>query len=1376
MATSWQTVRVFISSTFRDMQAERDHLVKVVFPALRERLEPYRVHLIDIDLRWGVTKEQAENDQVLDLCLQQIDECRPFFIGLLGERYGWVPTSFPQDALSHYGWIQHHTGKSVTELEMLYGVLTNPEMENHAFFYFRDPTATAEAPEEIQGAIYLETDLERKNLLADLKARIRTSGFPVMDPYPAHWDSQLYDRGNKVQGRVSGLREFGKEVEQQLWRGIKTRLALPGQPPTVTLTASDPLTEEQEYHERLMASRLRVYVGRGTFHEKLEVYAKGKSAVPCLVTGPSGSGKSAALAYFSRSFQRKNPDILVIPHFIGASPESTSLRQMLRRFCMILNARFGSEEEVSHDPHELVMQFRTGIGLIPESEKVVFVIDALNQLDETDNAHAMYWLPRSFPTNVKIVVSCIVDPEKKERVLDVFNNLKHERVTLEPLKLTERHAIVRRVPSLSAKTLDDTQVDQLLENPATANPLFLLVALEELRGFGSFEELNSRIAQFPQKGDTVTALFMQVIDRLEGDFDKQVVRKALTLLVCSRHGLSQHELLELIEGGSVEESTSDLFPILRQVRPYLQYRGALFDCYHRNFFIAVKAKYLDKETERNFHQILGGYFQRKADPEENGTWSGGSHRGISMFPYHFVKSHQWDELNSTLLNFRFLQAKTQQLGVHSLLDDFALARKEISRARSNKARSHVGEALYLSTYALLKDPGQLPSQLHGRLLTQKFKEMQVLLDQAKEWTKTPWLRPFWISLTPPGGSLIHTFAGHSSLVNAVALTSDGGRAITGSDDDTVKIWDIVRGKELLTLRTDTNGVLALAATPDSERVVTGSRDGTVKVWDLTLGAELFTLRGHTGIIEAVTVTPDGKRAISGSRDHTVKVWDLNLGEELFTLQGHTGIIWTVAVTSDGRRVLTVSEDHTVKVWDLVRGREDFTLTSHTAAVSAISITPDDQRAVTGSQDGIVKVWDLVRGREDFTLTGHTATVSAISVTPDGQRAVTGSHDGTVKVWDLFRKGDPLTLKGATYPVEAVAVTPDGQWVITTAWFCIEVWNLDRGVKEATLRGHTDNIYALALTPDGQRAVTGSDDGTVKVWDLKRGRKQLVPRGHSEKISALAVTSDGQRAITGSWDHTVKVWDLTCGKTLMTYRVPPWEFPVAVTPDARVAILDRGLVWDLVRGIGLFTLRVHTGFIKAVAVTPDGQRAVAVGGNRDNAVKVWDLGHGKEHLTLWTNTNGVSAVAVTPDGKRVVTGSGDGTVKVWDAGDGEERLTIRGHTDWVSAVAVTPDAKLAVTARWNHPVKVWDLIRGEELFTLKGQNEAITAVAVTPNGEQAVSASINGTVKVWDLFRGVEIASIYGEGGCSSCAVSPDGSTIIVGGETGTLHFLRLEGI
>lgn len=126
MAVSWKTVRVFISSTFRDMHAERDHLVRVVFPKLRERLEKHRIHLVDIDLRWGVTQEQADNDRVLELCLDEIDRCYPFFIAILGQRYGWMLQKIPEPAVREHGWIQKITGKSITELEILHGVLRNP--------------------------------------------------------------------------------------------------------------------------------------------------------------------------------------------------------------------------------------------------------------------------------------------------------------------------------------------------------------------------------------------------------------------------------------------------------------------------------------------------------------------------------------------------------------------------------------------------------------------------------------------------------------------------------------------------------------------------------------------------------------------------------------------------------------------------------------------------------------------------------------------------------------------------------------------------------------------------------------------------------------------------------------------------------------------------------------------------------------------------------------------------------------------------------------------------------------------------------------------------------------------------------------------------
>ncbi|GMW02383.1 MAG: hypothetical protein AMXMBFR84_35190 [Candidatus Hydrogenedentota bacterium] len=740
MAT-WKTVRVFISSTFRDMHAERDYLVKVVFPRLRERLDPHRIHLVDIDLRWGITEEEAEDNRVLDLCLQQIDTCRPFFIGILGERYGWVPGAFDESALSKYGWIQHATGKSLTELEILHGVLRNPEMRSHAFFYFRNPAFIDDVPVTKRSDLRPE-NAESKDKLLSLREAIRQTplSYPPMENYPCRYaglrinwrlasqnltqadrdvlhtlavdgvvDSTEYaaldDRLRSVIDQnshvlLTGLEIFGNRVFDQLWSGIKFEYELPDTPSIHTLRERDPLAEDQEYHERFMESRTRVYIGRENIQQQLFAVASNDDTYPCLVTGPAGSGKSAILAKFATDYLAAHPDVLVIPHFVGASPGSTSLMHMLRRFCLILGDTFAikhvqtqeeSEQwqvpaEVPFEPIELASRFRDYLNRVPGEKRVVFVIDALNQLDETDNAHALHWLPREWPTHVKCIASCTAHEDNNPVVLAAFKGRRTHIIRVPTLTDEERLAIVTEVPSLSAKRLSSSQVRLLLDNPATKNPLLLLVALEELRGFGSFDQLNARIAALPRDGDTVTAIFTQVIERLEEEFDARQVRKVLSWLACARSGLSGRELLELLEGIGASESRSDLYPILRQIRAYLQHRGELFDFYHGSFRDAVAGKYGAHAGAQVLHAELAAYFLAVADPGGNRSWTGQSAHSINELPFHLYSSCAYETLAAVLGDTMFAAAKSTGGAVYDLLTDYQTAILSFSSEGSDQTR------------------------------------------------------------------------------------------------------------------------------------------------------------------------------------------------------------------------------------------------------------------------------------------------------------------------------------------------------------------------------------------------------------------------------------------------------------------------------------------------------------------------------------------------------------------------------------------------------------------------------------------------------------------------------------------------------------------
>src|SRR5271170_8106133 len=141
----WRNVRIFLSSTFRDMHAERDHLIKVTFPALREKLLPHRVELYEIDLRGGITEDEAKNEKVIALCLEQVDECRPFFLAFLGHRYGWVPGQIADETQKRFPFVSRFPGVSVTELELRHG-MGNPE-STRPLILLRTPETIETIPE-----------------------------------------------------------------------------------------------------------------------------------------------------------------------------------------------------------------------------------------------------------------------------------------------------------------------------------------------------------------------------------------------------------------------------------------------------------------------------------------------------------------------------------------------------------------------------------------------------------------------------------------------------------------------------------------------------------------------------------------------------------------------------------------------------------------------------------------------------------------------------------------------------------------------------------------------------------------------------------------------------------------------------------------------------------------------------------------------------------------------------------------------------------------------------------------------------------------------------------------------------------------------------
>ena len=209
-----------------------------------------------------------------------------------------------------------------------------------------------------------------------------------------------------------------------------------------------------------------------------------------------------------------------------------------------------------------------------------------------------------------------------------------------------------------------------------------------------------------------------------------------------------------------------------------------------------------------------------------------------------------------------------------------------------------------------------------------------------------------------------TSRGHKGEVYSVAFSPDGKKIVSGSSDNTLKVWDATSGQEIRTVKVNTSTVYYAAFSPDARKIVSGSHDKTLKVWDATSGQETLTLKGHTHQVTSVAFSPDGKKIVSGSWDNTLKVWDASNGQETLTLKGHTGWVNSVAFSPDGKKIVSGSGDTTLKVWDAATGQETRTpIKGHADSIRCVAFSPDGKTIVSGSFDRTLKVWDAETGQE-----------------------------------------------------------------------------------------------------------------------------------------------------------------------------------------------------------------------------------------------------------------------------------------------------------------------------------------------------------------------------------------------------------------------------
>ncbi|HOD81015.1 MAG TPA: DUF4062 domain-containing protein, partial [Phycisphaerae bacterium] len=607
-----RVVRVFVSSTFRDMQAEREELVKRVFPQLRRLCEERGLAFVDVDLRWGVTDEEAAEGKVLPICLAEIERC-PFFIGILGQRYGWLPHQIPDELTQSQPWLDEHRHKSVTELEILHGVLNRQDMADRARFYFRDEGYLDHLPAD-QREEFVESDPARRAKLEALKERILASNVACRVDYP---DPQT----------------LGQWVLEDLTAAIN-QMYSPGPPP-------DPLDREAGEHEAFARRRRGVYVSRQEHFDQLDQHAAGEGP-PLVVFGESGSGKSALLANWAFRHHREHPDVPVLLHFIGATSASTDWAAMLRRILSELKRQVDVKVEIPPDPEALGVAFANALHMAaarmaepPEGgppRRLILILDALNQLEDRQGAPDLVWLPRILPAQVRLILSTIPG-----RSLNELRRRGWPELEVELLEVGERRQLIDAYLAQYGKHLSDEQTIHIAMSPRCANPVYLRAVLQELRVFGEHENLRRSIDHYLAAA-TVPQLFDRILARWERDYEREranLVRDTMTCLWASRRGLAEQELLELLGERGQPLPRAHWSPLHLAAEEVLVFRSGMLGFGHDYFRAAVLVRYVAREDDqRAAHARLVTYLEQQCSLA----------RAAEELPWQIVQAGDWPKL------------------------------------------------------------------------------------------------------------------------------------------------------------------------------------------------------------------------------------------------------------------------------------------------------------------------------------------------------------------------------------------------------------------------------------------------------------------------------------------------------------------------------------------------------------------------------------------------------------------------------------------------------------------------------------------------------------------------------------------------------------
>ena len=290
----------------------------------------------------------------------------------------------------------------------------------------------------------------------------------------------------------------------------------------------------------------------------------------------------------------------------------------------------------------------------------------------------------------------------------------------------------------------------------------------------------------------------------------------------------------------------------------------------------------------------------------------------------------------------------------------------------------------------------------------------------------------------------------------------------------------------------------VAFNPNNNNLVTGSADNSAKVWNSATGELIYSLSGHNGEVSAVSYSLDGEAIVTGSQDSIGRLWRTGTGTEPITLSGHNGALNSIIYNDDGTQIATASDDKSTIIWNPENGAILHTLTRHDGKVNAIAFDPSSTYLATASEDRIIRLFDLST-EEIASVFRHDSPVRALTFDPTGERIVAGGDDGLLQVWEVATESNPQTID-IEMPIRDIAYHPNEDVVAVATETAVSLWNL--ATAELINRISIENgiVNKIAFNHAGTLLATAGNNGAATLWQYPSGELVRTLIGHNGSVN------------------------------------------------------------------------------------------------------------------------------------------------------------------------------------------------------------------------------------------------------------------------------------